>query len=78
MFIPDPGSPTHIFESLLTIFWGNKYHGSLSVGSEFFHRLIDSNFKEYGTLHSHIFLALEQIMQKWSLLVLPVEDIQKQ
>ncbi len=34
--IPDPRSQTHIFESLVTIFWGKKFCNSLKIGQNFF------------------------------------------
>jgi hypothetical protein len=34
-FFPDPGSPTHISESLVSILW-EKNNNSLSIGSNFF------------------------------------------
>jgi hypothetical protein len=34
-FIPDPGSQTHIFESLVTIFWVKKFYNSFT-GQIFF------------------------------------------
>ncbi len=34
-FFPDPGSQTHIFESLVTYF-GKKYNTSLKIGPNFF------------------------------------------
>jgi hypothetical protein len=33
---PDPGSQTHIFESLVTIFGGKKFYNSLKIGPNFF------------------------------------------
>ncbi len=35
-FFPDTGSQIHIFESLVTIFWGKKYYNSLKICSNFF------------------------------------------
>jgi hypothetical protein len=35
-FFPDPGSPTHIFESLLVIFLSKKFYNSLKIGPNFF------------------------------------------
>ncbi len=35
-FIPDPGSQTHIFKSLVTIFWVKKFYNSLKTGQIFF------------------------------------------
>ncbi len=34
--ISDPGSQTHIFESLMTIFWGKKFYKSMKIGPNFF------------------------------------------
>jgi hypothetical protein len=34
--ISDSGSQTHIFESLMTIFWGKKFYNSLKIGPNFF------------------------------------------
>jgi hypothetical protein len=31
-----PGSQTHIFESLVTIFWGKKFYNSLKIDPNFF------------------------------------------
>jgi hypothetical protein len=35
-FFPDPGSQTHTFESLVTIFWAKKFYNSLKIGPIFF------------------------------------------
>jgi hypothetical protein len=35
-FFPDPGSQGHIFESLVTIFWGKKIYIFLKIGPNFF------------------------------------------
>jgi hypothetical protein len=35
-FFPDPGSQSHIFESLVTIFWAKKFYNSLKIGPNFF------------------------------------------
>ncbi len=34
--ISDPGSQTHIFDSLVTIFLGKKFYNSLKIGLNFF------------------------------------------
>ncbi len=34
--MPNPGSQTHIFEGLVTIFWGKKFYNSLKIGQNFF------------------------------------------
>jgi hypothetical protein len=36
-WISDPGSQTHIFERLVTIFWGKKFYNSLKIGPTFFY-----------------------------------------
>ncbi len=35
-FFPDTGSQTHIFESLVTHFWGKKFYNSVKIGPNFF------------------------------------------
>ncbi len=42
-FFPDPGSQTHIFESLVTIFLSKKFYNSLKIGPIFFFSI--SNIK---------------------------------
>jgi hypothetical protein len=58
--IPDPGSQTHIFESLLTTFWVKKFHNSLKFGPNFFLE----QFKNKILLNFGKFVATKKCLTK--------------
>ncbi len=56
-FFPDPGSQTHIFDSLVTIFLGKMFSNSLKIGPNFFVQ----NFKN-KIIYSFVkFMAIKKV-----------------